>query len=219
MKSPDKESLLTPSNEERKILEKYFPEASIDQCYHWIRSEKLHFTVKGHRESKRGDYRTDHKGTNNRITVNGTLNPFSFHLTFVHELAHHFAYQKYGRHIRPHGQEWKHSFRELMLEVDLPAVYPEDVIKPLLQYLLNPLASTDRHTALSMALKRYDQNNDYSEALPGSVHICDLKPGMRFRYNGERFVVVKKRRRLYLCQQLDGDKHFLFQPHADVIPL
>jgi predicted SprT family Zn-dependent metalloprotease len=42
-----------------------------------------------------------------QITINGTLEPQLFFFVLTHELAHLIAFEKYGRRISPHGQEWK----------------------------------------------------------------------------------------------------------------
>jgi predicted SprT family Zn-dependent metalloprotease len=36
-------------------------------------------------------------------------------MTLIHEIAHLVAFEKYGRNIKPHGQEWKHTFQQLMV--------------------------------------------------------------------------------------------------------
>jgi hypothetical protein len=60
-----------------------------------------------------------------QITINGTLEPQLFFFVLTHELAHLIAFEKYGRRISPHGQEWKQTFREMLLE-SLEA-YQEDL--------------------------------------------------------------------------------------------
>jgi predicted SprT family Zn-dependent metalloprotease len=35
-------------------------------------------------------------------------------MTLIHEI-HLVAFEKYGRNIKPHGQEWKHTFQQLMV--------------------------------------------------------------------------------------------------------
>ena len=43
----------------------------------------------------------------------------------THELAHLLAFEKYGRKISPHGEEWKSTFREMLIESI--EIYKEDL--------------------------------------------------------------------------------------------
>jgi predicted SprT family Zn-dependent metalloprotease len=36
-------------------------------------------------------------------------------ITLIHEISHLVAFEKFGRNIKPHGNEWKYSFQRLMI--------------------------------------------------------------------------------------------------------
>jgi hypothetical protein len=55
-------------------------------------------------------------------------------MTLIHEI-HLVAFEKYGRNIKPHGQEWKHTFQQLMVPYIRPEIYPNHLL-PLLQDIL-----------------------------------------------------------------------------------
>jgi predicted SprT family Zn-dependent metalloprotease len=48
------------------------------------------------------------KGVNGKheITVNSNLNKYKFLITLIHEISHLVAFEKFGRNIKPHGNEW-----------------------------------------------------------------------------------------------------------------
>ncbi|MGD1981060.1 MAG: SprT-like domain-containing protein, partial [Flavobacteriaceae bacterium] len=64
------------------------------------------------RVTKHGDFRRKKNGEI-AITINHTLNPYRFLITLIHELAHYQVYKTNGFNIKPHGEEWKNSFRML----------------------------------------------------------------------------------------------------------
>ena len=101
-----------------------------------------------------------------------------------------------------------------MLTLDLRAIYPSDVLVPLADYLKNPKASSDRHTALAMALERYSQPEAREAEM---TMVSELPAGAHFLFRGQReFVLGEKRRRLYLCTEIDTGRKYLFQPHIRV---
>jgi hypothetical protein len=91
-------------------------------------------------------------------------------ITLIHEIAHLVAFEKYGRNIKPHGHEWKHTFQQLMVPYIRPEIFPNQLLPYWLDILGTP-ASSDTDT-LSLALKQFDQQTirtTYSEILYGSV--------------------------------------------------
>ncbi|MFM7725297.1 MAG: SprT-like domain-containing protein, partial [Flavobacteriales bacterium] len=96
------------------ILSRYIPAAAVATCTRWIISRNIHLKIAGVRSSKLGDYRPLSDGRGHRITVNHDLNPFSFLITFTHEVAHLHCFLKYGPRHDAHGKEWKDEFRQLL---------------------------------------------------------------------------------------------------------
>ena len=78
---PKKEAPLTQLNS-------FLPPGTYEPVEEYLRHYKIHLTVTQHRKSILGDYRhrTDFK--NHRISVNGSLNKYSFLITLLHEIAH-----------------------------------------------------------------------------------------------------------------------------------
>lgn len=123
------------TEEQLNILRKYFPAPALPSVAQWIPRYGVYLCITRARRSKHGDFTLAPVRGMHRITVNGSLHPYAFLLTFVHELAHLRVLKRYGSRVMPHGAEWKAEFRALMLTLDLRAIYPSDVLVPLADYL------------------------------------------------------------------------------------
>lgn len=191
------------------VLEKYLPEKAVPACFELIKLNEAHLKVVNERVTRHGDYRKDESGRH-QITLNSNLNKYKFLITLIHEIAHLVAFKKYGRNIKPHGVEWKHCFRELMLPFIHPEIFPVKLLPVLANHFKNPSASSDTDAKLSLALKSYDKKTDKS-------YIFEIPYGQIFRiYNGRVFKKGNKRIKRFECQELSTGKIYLFQPNAEV---
>lgn len=192
-----------------QILLKYLPEKSVPGCMELIRSQHVHLRIVNERVTRHGDYRSLGDGTH-QITVNANLNPYRFLITLIHEIAHLVAFKKYGRQIKPHGQEWKYTFQRLMLPYLHPEIFPSALLPVLASHFRNPTASSDTDARLSLALKRFDGPNDKN-------YIFEVPHGTLFRiYNGKIFRKGPKRIKRFECVEVSSGRIFLFQPNAEV---
>lgn len=192
-----------------KILEKYLPSHSVPAIFDLIEKNRIHLKIVNERVTRHGDYRRMPNGAH-QITVNSNLNKYRFLITLVHEIAHLIAFEKYGRNIKPHGLEWKHSFQQLMLPFIRPEIFPNNLLPLIAKHFKNPKASSDTDAYLSVALKKYDAEND-------KTYVFELPAGGAFRiYNGKIFKKGPKRRKLYECLEVATGKIYLFQPNAQV---
>ena len=198
----------------KAVLAKYLPEESLDLIFCWIKDYKVHLRISRQRSTKLGDYRPAYNGQPHRISVNHDLNKYAFLTTFVHELAHLVVFENYRQRAKPHGSEWKQTFRELMNPVFDLQFFPEDLEEALHQYLRNAGASSTSNTHLAKTLKKYDEHQSlgiYIEELPeNSIFILE---------NGKQFKKLEKRRKRYKCLNLNNGKYYLFDPLAMVMPL
>ena len=174
-------------------------------CVALFEESPFHFKISRNRKSKSGDYIYDKRKDLSVVTVNSGLNPYSFLITLVHETAHHTTRLKHNRFVLPHGSEWKIEFRNLMLPLVNPLVFPDDLIRLLAKHLKNPKASTWSDSHLSMALRKYDtRNTDISEQ-----HLDEIKDGMDFKFNDRLFTKLEKRRTRVLCQECSTGRKYL----------
>lgn len=202
----------------RFVFEKYFPEHSVEYCFQLWQKFAFHFKITPPRKSVYGSYRF----LNGRhiITVNGNLQPEAFLVTYIHEVAHLSAFEKFGRRLRPHGEHWQAEFRDLMQPVLSPSVFKEDVLMALTRHLANPSSTScvDEvlHTLLQKGVRQHeDSNPDHDPA----ISISSLLPGQHFLFEGRTFKMERKMRKRFLCTDIRLQKNYLFQPVAAVIPI
>lgn len=188
----------------------YIPAASHQTIRTYLNTADLEIKIKNKRATKHGDFRKNKTGSY-LITVNNNLNNYQFLLTLVHEIAHYKTHKLYGK-VKPHGAEWKHTFKELMLPFVRPEVYPSDILPYLAHYLLNPKASTDSDQNLSLALQQEPLSSDKS-------YIFDLNIGSDFQLKNRKFTLLEKRRTRALCLDLSKRKKYLIQLKVAVTPL
>lgn len=191
------------------ILKKYIPEASVNPVFELIKSNGVYLKIVNERVTRHGDYRRLANGQH-QITVNATLNQYRFLITLIHEIAHLEAFTTYGRHIKPHGSEWKHTFQTLMIPFLRPEVFPKQLLPYLARHFKNPKASSDTDTHLALALKQFDPPNDKN-------YIFEIPHGSHFRiYNGRIFKRGNRRVKRYECLEISTGKIYLFNPNAEV---
>ena len=188
------------------------PEAALAQVSALFVKQEVSVQVVPSRVTRHGDYRRLPNGTH-IITINQGENKYRFLLTLIHELAHFRAYLDFGRGIKPHGIEWKNTFKGLMLPFLRPEIFPEILLKPLANYLKNPKASSDADLPLTLALKSFDPPNQ-------KKYIFDIPEGQKFETEkGRLFVRGVKRSKKYMCTEVKSGRVYLFQPHVSVHPI
>lgn len=190
-------------------LQSYINEVALARVLTLLEYDNLNVLIKKERKTRHGDYRQLSNGQH-QITINSNLNEFRFLITLIHEIAHYEAYKKYGKHIKPHGKEWKLTFKYLMLPFLNPQVFPSNLLPHIANHFKNPKASSDTDTKLALALKKYDLPND-------NVYVFEVPLGNRFRmYNGRVFVRGNKKVKRYECIEVKTGKRYLFNPNAEV---
>jgi SprT protein len=192
-----------------KTLEKYIPQASVASIFQLITTHNIYLKIVNERLTRHGDYRKMPNGQH-QITVNSNLNTYRFLITLIHEIAHLITFKKYGNLVKPHGNEWKHTFQQLMLPYIRPEIFPNQLLPYLAIHFKNPKASSDTDAKLSLALKHYDAPNDKN-------YIFEIPFGGDFRlYNGKVFKRGKKLVKRYECLEIATGKIYLFNPNAEV---
>lgn len=192
-----------------ETLSKYIPEHAVKPVFDLIVSNQVHLKIVNERATRHGDYR---KGINGKheITVNANLNKYKFLITLIHEISHLVAFEKFGRNIKPHGDEWKYSFQILMVPFIRPEIFPTYLLPLLARHFKNPTASSDTDATLSLALKQYDEQNDKN-------YIFEIPYGSVFRIsNGKIFKKIAQRVKRFECVEINSGRIYLFNPNAEV---
>ncbi len=191
------------------VLSKYLPEHAVAPVFDLIVQNQVHLRVVNQRVTRHGDYRKGPDGKH-EITVNANLNPYKFLITLIHEIAHLVAFEKFGRNIKPHGNEWKYTFQRLMVPYIRPEIFPGSLLPLVARHFKNPSASSDVDATLTLALKQFDGQNDKS-------YIFEIPYGSRFRiHNGKIFQKGALRIKRYECLEISSGRLYLFNPNAEV---
>jgi hypothetical protein len=192
-----------------ETLSKYIPEQAVNPVFELIVANQVHLKIVNERVTRHGDYRRGASGKH-EITVNANLNKYKFLITLIHEISHLVAFEKFGRNIKPHGDEWKYSFQLLMVPFIRPEIFPPNLLPLLARHFKNPKASSDTDATLSLALKQYDAENDKN-------YIFELPYGSVFRIsNGKIFKKIAQRVKRYECVEMSSGRTYLFNPNAEV---
>lgn len=193
-------------------IEPFVPPTSVTLLSKYLRQWEVNLVITRKRVTKHGDFRALHEG-GHQITVNEMPNPYRFLITTLHEIAHLVAYKNFGRTIKPHGKEWKTTYKKIMLPFLTPNIFPEALLEILQSHFRNPKASSDADFKLVMALNKFDPVNEKN-------YIFELERGEVFEiHNGQRFIRGKKRVKRYECREVDTGRMYLFSPHAQVIKI
>ncbi|MGE9515823.1 MAG: SprT-like domain-containing protein [Solitalea-like symbiont of Tyrophagus putrescentiae] len=194
-----------------KILSQYLPASTVNIIYSWIQNYKVHFIITPKRNSKKGDYTPLCKTSayKHRISVNGSLNKWAFLITTIHEFAHLINWEKYGSSVMPHGKEWKQEYKKLMQMFFVNNIFPLDIYKALVKYMVNPKASTSSDLDLMRSLYKY--NLDRAACL-----IDDLPIQSLFMYQGRKFKKIEQMQKKYRCMDVNKKDYYLFHPTAEV---
>jgi SprT protein len=192
------------------VLKKYLPEGAEDYVFSLFSSYPVAFKIVRPRKSKLGDFRVPLSGQRPQITINGDLNSFSFLVTTVHEFAHLKTWLEYKNRVKPHGEEWKKNFVELMHPLIKMGILPRDIEQALLNSFSNMKASSCTDIQLQRVLKKYDvldTNEILLEKLPKYA---------TFALDAKVFEKGDLRRTRYLCRELNSGKQYLIYKLAIV---
>jgi SprT protein len=197
-----------------EVLAQYMPAPAAPLISKWIDYFQCEFKISKARSTKLGDYRHPYQGKGHRISVNFSLNEFSFLVTTVHEFAHLLTYNDFKNKVKPHGSEWKKNFQRMMVPFFDMNIFPEDVHKAIDNYMSNPAASSCSDLHLSRALKKYDTGK------VDTLHLEQLPLHTNFKIkDGRHFTKGERIRKRYRCVCLDDKRIYLFNPLAEVFVL
>ena len=198
-------------------LQNYLPPGTADAVLAYLHQHKVHLTISKHRQSILGDYRHRTHHRNHRISVNGSLNSFSFLITLLHELAHLLTFEQHTNRVQAHGKEWKTIYGQLLQQFlstgpgGLHKIFPADIEKELLISLKNPGASSCAEDGLLRVLRNYDAKESNHRLVE------EISFNALFRLNdGRVFQKGEKLRKRFKCKEVATGKLYLFSPVFEV---
>ena len=196
----------------QNILAKYLPENAISPCFELIKYHQIHLKIVNEQKTRHGDYQQLPNGQH-LITINAGSNKYRFLITLIHEIAHLLAFKKFGKSIKPHGNEWKYTFQQLMIPFISPNIFPSKLLGIVANHFKNPSASSDIDPILTIALKDFDEEKSV-------IFVFEIPIGSIFRTkDGRIFQKGRKRIKCFECIEINTKKIYIFQPHAEVKPL
>lgn len=194
----------------KNIMQFYIPEAAIDTIVEWLIRFNIQLRIVDDRNSKLGDYRPPFIKDYHIITINKTLNKYSFLITLTHELAHVMVYNQYGDSGKPHGDEWKKMFKYMMGYFMNSSCFPPDVLLGLQRYFVHTPASTYTDSEMTKILKKYNLHQEILLDEIPAASVFTIADGRVFRMEQK----LKKR---YLCTCLKTGKQYYFSPLQPII--
>lgn len=192
-------------------LKAYLPRGFEQMVAELLLRYPVRFSITNPRNSKLGDYRAPIQGEKfHRISVNGNLNPYSFLITTLHEFAHLETFILHEHRVKPHGEEWKESYRKLLWPAIQSKQLPQEIENALMKSLTNTKASSCSDTQLSRVLRQFDARP------PHEVALEELPKNATFALQGRRFRKGELRRTRFLCEELSSKRIFLIHTLATV---
>jgi len=177
----------------------------------WLITSPVPVFLSKTRRSKHGDFRVPRNGKQAYITINHDLHPVEFLVTLAHEIAHYRNWTRYGRRVKPHGQEWRNEFRAMLAEVLKAEILEKEVAAEVVQhYFKRVLIGSGTSEKLNRLLGKTQENSNV-------LHVSDLPEGARFTLrSGKTFIKGKKLRKRYQCCDAFSSRIYTVHPMAEV---
>ncbi|MDR0793477.1 MAG: SprT-like domain-containing protein [Chitinophagaceae bacterium] len=192
-------------------LAAYLPSNSFEHVVQYLHQFKVHLTITRERKSVLGNYRNATRSKNHRISINGNLNPYSFLITLLHELAHLLTYEQYGNRVQAHGKEWKQVYAQVLAIFLTKNIFPKEIVNALQKSLHNPAASSCAEDDLMRVLRMYDKKAG------DTMLIEELALQELFiTKDGRTFERGEKLRKRYRCKEIKTGSTYLFSPVYEV---
>ncbi len=193
----------------RDVFERFVPQSAVSYCFKLWDYFGFEFKIKKSRQTKLGDYRYDPRTKKNTITINNDLNQYAFLVTYLHEVAHLYTFDKHGRKAAPHGMEWKMSFKQIAEPVLTEQVFPPEILLALQNYFKNPKAASCSDPVLFNILRKYDAPSDL-------IPLSKIHVGDHFDFNKTEYRKLEKKRTRSVCLALATGRKYLISEIAQV---
>lgn len=195
----------------QRLLE-FFPESTHSLMRGYLLRYTCHIKVTSPRKLKLGSFRAALTGQLPTISINNDLGKYSFLLVFVHELAHFEVWKHHRRKAKPHGDEWKEAFYQLMLPFFDEQYLPSELIQALKKYFRKTPSSFHRDRNLLNLLNQLEGKEEL-------LTLSDINLNDSFRLiNGKQMIKLEKMRTRYKCYCPENKRYYLVSPNAQIIP-
>lgn len=165
------------------IFRGYYSEELVDLLLVWEKENFCRIRFKRDRRTKGGDCRFSISEKVNYISINISSNPFRVLVTLLHEIAH--AKQNLiSIDTRPHGEEWKGIYRQMMYSVLRYEIFPYDLEVAIERHFRSPKYTDYVDSSLIKVIEQYngliDERSLYllNEADEAEAEGVDVKVSM-----------------------------------------
>ena len=191
------------------LLKNHIPAPAVEYCFNLWTNYRFAFKLRKARITKVGDF-TFRTGKTPRITVNADLHPYSFLITYIHEVAHLEVHTVFGHRVEAHGDQWKKSFQHLMIPVLTEEIFPPVILGVLKRHMANPKASSFSDSELTAALRKFDHNQNTV------ILLSQIPEGSVFGLHGRWFKKGKLKRTRVMCREVNTKRDYLVPIDAPV---
>jgi SprT protein len=190
-------------------LQQHLPAPAVEYCFNLWLKYKFVFKLRKARITKAGDF-TFRSGQAPRITINSDLHPYSFLITYVHEVAHLEAHSFFGHRVEAHGDQWKKTFQQLMTPVLTDEIFPPQLLAVLKRHMANPKASSFSDSELTAVLRSFDVNKN------SIILLSQIPEGSVFGLHGRWFKKGRLKRTRVMCREVNTKRDYLVPLDAPV---
>jgi hypothetical protein len=193
---------------DKNILRSYLPENSVEAICNTLAPFGLKVKIVNPRKRIHGSYQRPKLPTDYHvITINRDLNPYTFLITFLHEIAHMQVWVKYKS--TGHGQAWKICFTDLIKQFLSLNVFPDDIKYALEKHIQNIKSSDFLDIFLSKVLQKYDAKTIVTHDL---ICLEDVPENAVFLYGDKKMEKQALMRKYYLCRDIKTRKTYRCHP-------
>jgi SprT protein len=190
----------------------YLGEKAAEFIDHLTLHIRFHLRVTRPRDSKYGDYRPAFKNNQQRITINGNLDKYSFLITLLHELAHLYVQENIKHPYLPHGKEWKSSFSELLSLAVKNEIFPTDISRLVnIYYVQKKIFTQSSRNKIQVAI-----NKELGIKPNPTLNEIPIN-GKVLLQNGMKVIKIKNNRTRCLCRNLENNQLYLIQNYIETI--
>lgn len=192
-------------------LKDFCPPGTLPLVDTWLSNRKFHLKLSRDRMTKLGDFRPPSLQSRAKISVNKGLHPVEFLITLAHEVAHYDVFTAYKVRKKPHGQEWKKRFRELLKEIIDSGQLDDRICDAIIRcYFLRDRISSSSCVLLKDILEEGIERK--------ANRLSDISEGEAFHLrNGKSFIKGPKLRTRYRCKEIVTGRIFTIHPLAEII--
>lgn len=188
-----------------------FPEQARRLTEALFNEHRFLFRITTPRRTRLGSFKGVRLGARPVIHINSDLGPYTFLLVFLHELAHLSVMKQYGRKAKPHGDEWKNAYRNLVHPFLAENVFPPVLAAELHRYFIKTPATFHRDARLINTLASLEGGKIM-------ITVNDIPINGTFTLiSGRQFVKLEKLRTRYKCFCTKTHKYYLVPRSAQVM--